>query len=230
MNCGPVTPRREPTVCGMQRNAARVSVHAAPCRHRTDCLPCVSDHCSLQKFDTGAEQTNMAGRTRRVRRVLLIIALVALVVDALLIIYLDRIVTPQFEGGAGRCLRRCTHSRSSSMPAWRSPRTRSNRNSFVCITPRLLCSSGREPTTGAARASMSPPAGCSSLKRFARPDHQRADRQGASRALAATVMAHETPALPTRSTADWQHLSDSRRGPNRRRAPRRAAPPADALK
>ena len=43
----------------------------------------------------------MAGssrRTRRLRRILLLIALIALVADALLILYLDRIVTPQFEG------------------------------------------------------------------------------------------------------------------------------------
>ena len=43
----------------------------------------------------------MAGssrRTRRLRRILLLVALIALVADALLILYLDRIVTPQFEG------------------------------------------------------------------------------------------------------------------------------------
>lgn len=37
-------------------------------------------------------------RTRRLRRTLLIIALVAIVADGLLILYLDRVVTPQFEG------------------------------------------------------------------------------------------------------------------------------------
>src|SRR5215470_16816784 len=37
-------------------------------------------------------------RTRRLRRIVLIVALVAIVADGLLVLYLDRIVTPQFEG------------------------------------------------------------------------------------------------------------------------------------
>src|SRR4249919_937082 len=87
-------------MCGGVRSCA-VPVHDTG-KVASERIPC--DACQITavcKNLTGAEQTDMAGssrRTRRLRRILVLIALIAVIADALLVIYLDRIVTPQFEG------------------------------------------------------------------------------------------------------------------------------------